>query len=113
MVRRRDVWESAGFKIFPEAQRLRIVDCRLFTEFYWLHTANYQAVCDPEIASKLPMKVNYYSLQIGKLHITWLDLWTKKIGMWIEWDDEKKVIGKLTFSDSDSRSCRKLGVDCH
>jgi hypothetical protein len=35
------------------------------------------------------MKVFRYGLQINRLHVTWLDLWTREIGLWIEWDKDK------------------------
>jgi hypothetical protein len=37
------------------------------------------------------MKVFRYGLQINRLHITWFDLWTNKVGLWIEWDGERKT----------------------
>jgi hypothetical protein len=35
------------------------------------------------------MKVFRYGLQIKRLHVTWLDLWTLEIGLWVEWDKDK------------------------
>jgi hypothetical protein len=32
------------------------------------------------------MKGSRAGFQIGRIHITWLDLWTRELGLWIEWE---------------------------
>lgn len=27
-----------------------------------------------------------YGFKIGRLHVTWIDLWTRELGLWVEWD---------------------------
>jgi hypothetical protein len=33
-------------------------------------------------------KFHRWGFQINRLHVTWLDLWTREVGLWIEWDWE-------------------------
>jgi hypothetical protein len=43
----------------------------------------------------ISMKVFCWGLSIGRLHVTWLDLWTREVGLWIEW------IGNSQWEDVD------------
>lgn len=34
------------------------------------------------------IKFHRWGFQIGRLHVTWLDLWTRERGLWFEWDSD-------------------------
>jgi len=52
------------------------------------------------------MKWHGWGISIGCLSVVWIDLWTRQIGLWLEWDKAPKRL--LNQETLESRSLMNL-----